>query len=64
MVYCDLFRCILIVNCDGLITAQQPNQSISGEDGIEWRNDVIGIDDIIDRLKAQTGHPVHPWIAG
>lgn len=70
VVYCDLFRCILIVNPDGSITAQQPNQAISEDilrTVLKWRNDGIGVDDIIDRLRAQTvpsGHPIHPWIAG
>lgn len=68
--YHDLFYCIIIVNPDGSIAAQQPNQAISEDilrKILKWRNDGIGVDYIIDRLRAQTvpsGHPVHPWMPG
>ena len=58
------------MNADGSVVTQQPNDAVSEHTLkmiLKWRNDGVGMDDIIDRLRTQTvpaGYPIHSWIAG
>ena len=58
------------VNSDGSVTAEMPDGAVSEATlhmVLEWKKSGVGMDEIINRLRAQTvppGYPVHPWIPG
>lgn len=52
------------------MTAEMPDGAVSEATlhmVLEWKKSGVGMDEIINRLRAQTvppGYPVHPWNPG
>ena len=65
-----MFLYLHVVNADGTVNAEKPYDAVTEHTLnmiAKWRSDGIEMDDVIDRLRAQTvpaGYPIHSWIAG